>query len=62
MKKLSVLLLLCCLALLPLTGCQSGGQDTEQEAQQPAASPLAQLPETRDQGRAVSQLREAAKK
>ena len=48
MKKLSVLLLLCCLALLPLTGCQSGGQDTDQDAQQPAVSPLAQLPETRD--------------
>ena len=48
MKKLSALLLLCCLALLPLTGCQSGGQDTDQDAQQPAASPLAQLPETKD--------------
>ena len=44
MKKLAVLLLLCCFALLPLTGCQSG----KTEAEQPAAPTLADLPETQD--------------
>ena len=36
--------LLCCFALLPLTGCQSG----KTEAEQPAAPTLADLPETKD--------------
>lgn len=44
MKKLTTLLLLCCLALLPLTGCQAN----KQNAEQPATPTLAELPETKD--------------